>query len=104
MSLFGRILAASLIVLKCSSLSFAAESASSGREIALQWCTSCHVVVEGQVTAFTAIPTFREIAKKYRDRPGALDAFLTAPQHPMPEVNLTRDEIRDLSAYIRSLD
>ena len=82
----------------------ASERAGLGREIAIQWCTSCHVVVEGQVTAFTAIPTFREIARKYNDKQGALEAFLTAPQHPMPEVNLSRDEVRNLSAYIMSLE
>ena len=99
-----RTIAGLLILLLCSNQTLAAEDASSGKKIALQWCSSCHVVAEGQVAAFTAIPTFSAIAKKYKESPRILDAFLTAPQHAMPDMNLTRDEIRDLTAYIKTLE
>lgn len=83
---------------------WASDRVDSGKKTAMRWCASCHVVVEGQGAAFTATPTFREIAQKYQDSPNTLEAFLTAPQHPMPDISLTRDDVRDLSAYIRSLE
>ena len=78
--------------------------ASSGKEIALKWCSQCHVVTEGQVRASTDIPTFKFIADKYNEEIDALGAFLADPHPPMPNLSLTRREIQDLLAYFGSLN
>jgi len=101
---FGRILAASAIFLGLSSQPFAAGLASTGKDIALKWCASCHVVTEGQESASADVPAFASIAERYGEEIGALEAFLADPHPVMPDMSLTRQEIRDLLAYIDSLD
>lgn len=93
-----------LIILHLSSHTSAAGDVASGKEIALKWCSQCHVVTEGQVRALSDIPTFKFIADKYHEEINALGAFLADPHPPMPNLSLTRQEIQDLLAYIGSLD
>jgi len=81
----------------------AAGFADEGEEIARQWCSECHVVAEDQTSANAAAPSFAAIAEKYgKDGMGALAAFLADPHPLMPDMSLTRQEIRDLVAYIES--
>ena len=47
-------------------------------------------------------PTFEQIAGKGQGLDW-LDAFLADPHPPMPDMSLTRQEIRDLRAYVESL-
>ncbi|MBZ0218460.1 MAG: cytochrome c [Fimbriimonadaceae bacterium] len=97
-------LLACLIFLNLSSMTTAAGLASSGRDIALKWCASCHVVAENQATASADVPTFAYLAQKHGDELGILGSFL-ADSHPvMPNMSLTRQEIQDLLAYFGSLD
>ena len=75
---------------------------SNGLRIAERWCASCHVVKPGQAAASADVPPFAAIADKYADI-GTLTAFLSAPYPRMPPMPLSRDEISDLVAYIRTL-
>ncbi|MBZ8131664.1 c-type cytochrome [Afifella sp. IM 167] len=96
------LLAAAFALLPLPAL--AAGYAEEGDVIAHQWCAECHVVDDAQTSADAAAPSFQAIAKKYgEDGMGALAAFLADPHPVMPDMSLTRQEIRDLTAYISSL-
>ena len=82
----------------------AAQDAQQGREIALRWCSSCHVVERSATVApADGVPTFPAIAAK----PGLSTDQLRAamnPQHSrMPDFALSRRQQDDLIAYIYSL-
>jgi mono/diheme cytochrome c family protein len=82
----------------------AAQDAQQGREIALRWCSSCHVVERSATVApADGLPTFPAIAAK----PGlSVDQLRAAmnPQHSrMPDFALSRRQQDDLIAYIHSL-
>jgi mono/diheme cytochrome c family protein len=81
----------------------AAGSAEAGETFARQWCSQCHVVSDDQQTALADAPTFKSIAAKYGTDVGPLEAFLTDPHPPMPNLSLSRQELQDLIAYIGSL-
>ena len=74
-----------------------------GRRLALQWCTSCHVVDESQENASDAAPPFFEIANDPSRSSAGLRAWLADPHPPMPPVNLTHRETEDVIAYLESL-
>ena len=74
-----------------------------GAELANQWCSSCHLVSDSQVSATTEAPPFATIARRSPDETAALAGFLADPHPPMPNLSLTREEIRDFLAYIASL-
>jgi len=74
-----------------------------GGEIAERWCATCHLVSERQERATPDAPTFMSIAERSPEAIDALAGFLMDPHPPMPDLSLTRQEIRDLLAYIESL-
>ncbi|WP_209424426.1 cytochrome c [Pararhodobacter sp. SW119] len=74
-----------------------------GAEIAERWCAACHLVSEDQARAPVDAPTFLSIAERTPEAIDALAGFLMDPHPPMPDLSLTRAEIRDLLAYIESL-
>lgn len=77
--------------------------AAAGRLIAERWCVSCHLVTPDQRTATAGVPPFAEIARRHAGATGVLEGFLADPHPPMPDLSLTRQEIRNLVAYIMSL-
>lgn len=81
----------------------AAGDVEQGAKLAKQWCASCHLVSEEQASATTEAPPFASIAQRSPDELSALAGFLADPHPPMPDLSLTRQEIRDLLAYIASL-
>ena len=83
--------------------SAAAGDSTQGAKLAMQWCSSCHLVSERQTNATTEAPPFASIAQRSPDELSALAGFLADPHPPMPDFSLTRQEIRDLLAYIASL-
>jgi mono/diheme cytochrome c family protein len=93
-----------LIILLFPVSSIAAGQAALGREIAVKWCSSCHLVEDTQNTSSADLPTFGFIANKYRGAIEVLGAFLADPHPPMPNLSLTRREIQDLMAYIGSIE
>ena len=91
--------------LLAASLPLAAQAGDSaeGQRLALQWCTSCHVVDENQENASDAAPPFFEIANDPARTSGGLRAWLANPHPPMPPVNLSHRETEDIIAYLESL-
>jgi mono/diheme cytochrome c family protein len=77
--------------------------AADGKEIAERWCAPCHRVSPDQPNANVDIPGFSEIAAGSANDYAWLEPFLADPHPPMPNLSLTREEIADLIAYIRSL-
>jgi len=74
-----------------------------GRNIALRWCSQCHVVASGQTIGSDSVPTFAQISQSMHLDETRLSAFLANPQHSrMPNLSLTRAEIADLTAYIKA--
>lgn len=73
-----------------------------GRELALRWCTSCHVVdFEGHgADAGPALPALLGAGQR---TPDELRGWLAAPHPPMPDFDMTRQEIEDIVAYLESL-
>jgi mono/diheme cytochrome c family protein len=82
---------------------WSAGDAERGRQLAERWCASCHLVGPGQREASADVPTFSAIAGREDLPESLLAAFLTTPHPPMPNMALSRQEIADVLAYIRSL-
>jgi len=74
-----------------------------GARLAETWCASCHLISAEQASATTEAPPFATIADRQPGAYGWIEAFLADPHPPMPDLSLTRAEIRDLTAYIASL-
>ena len=74
-----------------------------GAQIATRWCASCHVVRPEQVSASADVPTFPSIARREDLTEALLTAFLSSSPPRMPDMSLSRSEIADLVAYVRSL-
>lgn len=72
-----------------------------GEQIARRWCATCHVVAADQKRASADVPSFFDIGARKTN--GDLTSFLTDPHPKMPNLNLSREQIADLTAYIRSL-
>lgn len=81
-----------------------AQDARRGHEIALKWCSSCHVIGRAAATAAVdGLPTFPGIASKPGLSADQLRAAMN-PQHSrMPNLVLSRRQEDDLIAYIYSL-
>jgi len=78
-------------------------NAQEGQRIAERWCAACHVVSPDQDRATAAaVPDFMTIARAGGDLVW-LEGFLADPHPPMPDLSLTRREIRDLRAYFTDL-
>jgi cytochrome c len=80
------------------------EDVRNGARLAGALCSNCHDVGTGTAERMLAdVPGFAEIAS----RPGAsaerLENFILVPHPAMPEVQLSRDELADIVAYILSL-
>jgi mono/diheme cytochrome c family protein len=79
-----------------------AADAAHGATVAKRWCASCHVVASEQRTAVADAPSFADVARRRADD-HALADFLADPHPKMPDMHLSRGEIADIVAYIRSL-
>jgi len=73
----------------------------SGKALALQWCSACHLVAEDQPTASsTSLPSFYDMAKDPEWSEEKLAVFLADPHPTMPGMSLSNTEIADLASYI----
>jgi mono/diheme cytochrome c family protein len=76
----------------------------SGLAIATTWCSSCHLVGTTQgATAQVDVPTFPAMARRLPTDLDVLAAFIADPHPPMPNLTLSRQDIRDVLAYIATL-
>jgi mono/diheme cytochrome c family protein len=71
-----------------------------GAAIAKRWCSSCHLVSRDQTKAIEGVPSFAELARRPELAGERLITFLLGPHAPMPPIGLSREEARDLAAYI----
>jgi mono/diheme cytochrome c family protein len=71
-----------------------------GSTLAQRWCASCHIVSRTQSKGGDGTPSFREIADRADFSVEKLVFFLLYPHPMMPGMSLSRDEARDLAAYI----
>ena len=75
-----------------------------GHTLAREVCAVCHEVEGGRTgSPHPDAPTFRRIAGEPGMTAIALNAFFHTPHKHMPDLVLTRDEIRNVSAYILTL-
>ena len=77
-----------------------------GRDLALQICSACHVVAADQHFAPTLRPPaidFRAVANRPTTTAATLRAFLSAPHGKMPDAMLVNDQITALADYLMSL-
>jgi hypothetical protein len=63
----------------------------------------CHAVSDGQARASADLPSFDEIAARYGDSHDAFKVLLADPHPDMPEMMLTRNDIRNLLAFLDTL-
>jgi mono/diheme cytochrome c family protein len=80
-----------------------AQDATAGRQLAVQWCSACHLVAPDQARAPTVAPTFASIAKNPGFNVGQLSKSLLAPHPQMPGRELAREQAADIAAYIATL-
>jgi mono/diheme cytochrome c family protein len=81
-----------------------AQDVTAGKRIAEASCNNCHVVgAEKRAAGNDAAPTFLSIAQMPSTTEMSLAAFLSTPHRHMPDLMLSRAEIRDVSGYILSL-
>jgi mono/diheme cytochrome c family protein len=92
-----------LLLLMSPAYAAVAADPSKGEIIAKRWCATCHLVAADQKTANSDVPSFASLAKSKLSSE-ALRDFLSNPHPRMPDMSLTRSEIADIVAYIRSLD
>jgi mono/diheme cytochrome c family protein len=73
-----------------------------GRELVRRWCTTCHVVdLEGTGSdAGPALPALLGGKQRMADE---IWGWLADPHPPMPNFDLSRQEIDDILAYLESL-
>jgi len=91
----------------CAAATAAAQvpgDATQGQHLARTWCAACHVVEPAQRDGgATGVPTFAAIAQMPSTTTLSLHAFLQTTHGRMPDFQLSRDQINDVSAYILTL-
>jgi cytochrome c len=79
-------------------------TAEAGQAIAQKLCSSCHLTPDAPAKPITVgIPSLSALANKPEQTPGTIALRLIRPPHPMPDMQLTRDEIADVIAYLATL-
>jgi mono/diheme cytochrome c family protein len=74
-----------------------------GEALARRWCASCHIVANDQMQGADNGPAFASIAKIPGFSSEKIAQFLMDPHPKMPDMQLSREETRDLGAYIANL-
>jgi mono/diheme cytochrome c family protein len=91
-----------IALLGVSGAASAAGNAAAGKRLAQQWCASCHQV-EPSAPAKDVAPPFASLGVRKGKDPGWVRAWLTNPHPPMQGINLSRQQIDDVVAYLQSL-
>ena len=82
---------------------WAAGSAQAGATLAQRWCSSCHLTADTNASGPDTAPPFSTIAARHGQDREWVHAWLMKPHPPMPDLQLTRQEIDDITAYLESL-
>ncbi len=86
-----------------STAAAAPADADHGGQLAKRWCAACHIVSPDQTHGADNVPAFATIAKIPGFDADKIAKFLMDPHPKMPDMQLGRDEAKDLAAYIVSL-
>jgi mono/diheme cytochrome c family protein len=75
-----------------------------GERLARALCVNCHQVApDGTGTALSDVPGFAAVANRPDMTHEAIESYVLSPHPAMPQIQFTRDELADISAYIMSL-
>jgi mono/diheme cytochrome c family protein len=74
-----------------------------GEKLAQEWCSGCHAVDDKATQARDAVPSFFSIAMMPSTTSTSLHAWLQTSHPRMPNWELTRAQIDDVTAYILSM-
>ena len=75
-----------------------------GYKLAQAFCKGCHVIDELTLSPVpVGVPSFRAIANRLGQTGEKIKDVLIKPHAPMPEMQLSNDEILSLIAYMESL-
>jgi mono/diheme cytochrome c family protein len=77
-----------------------------GLQLATKLCSNCHDVdgKSAPVQSAAAASSFASAANRPGQTSDRLEGYMLEPPHPaMPQVQLTREEIKDIAAYILTL-
>jgi cytochrome c553 len=88
-----------LVILASASPVLAADP-DKGSTLAQRWCTGCHVVSGDQVKGTDIAPSFASIAQRPDFSQEKVAVFLLEPHPKMPNMALSPQETRDISAFI----
>jgi len=90
------------VLLISGSGAFAQGSATAGKVLAQHWCAGCHQI-ERSEPAKDIAPPFASIGVEKKKDPGWVRAWLGDPHPPMKGIDLSRQQIDDVIAYLQSL-
>ncbi|MEZ5849815.1 MAG: cytochrome c [Hyphomicrobiaceae bacterium] len=109
----ARVLAAAALVIGIGSTALAQSGANGtptnpdpekGRQIAERFCKNCHIMEGAAPTTVTpGIPSFKAIANKPGQTGRHIRDVLIQPHRPMPDLQLSNEEILNLLAYLDGL-
>jgi mono/diheme cytochrome c family protein len=89
-----------LVMVACTNEAALAANPDNGSTLAQRWCTGCHVVSGDQIKGTDIAPSFASIAKRPNFNVEKLGAFLLEPHPKMPNMALSPEETKDISAFI----
>ena len=92
-------------IMFCNESAYAQDpiQARQGRAFAQRTCATCHGIVPSAPSPVAGAPNFHTIAATPGMSPLALRGALETPHHSMPNLMLSPVELRDVGAYIMSL-
>lgn len=93
---------AAMFFLLCASAEAAPGNAEAGHDLAATSCSGCHTLPSAPEGADTA-PPFANIARDHKGDRTWVRTWLMNPHPPMKGLNLTRQQIDDINAYLESL-
>lgn len=77
---------------------------SEGQKVAEKWCMSCHLTSSDKIDGSDAAPTWVSIAGDPDKTDTFIRSFLTNTHGEMQGISLSRQQINDVIAYIRTLE
>lgn len=77
-------------------------SAARGMALAERLCSSCHVTA-ASASAQAGVPSFTSIANRPEQTAARIRNVLIAPHAPMPDMQLSTEEIADITAWLDTL-
>ncbi len=89
-----------LAILACTSTVAIGANLDNGSTLAKRWCTGCHVVSADQTKGTDIAPSFASIAAKPDFNVEKIASFLLEPHPKMPNMALSPEEAKDISAFI----